>query len=90
MGSLGLTLYSTESNSRDYCANIKKALVAGSFMRVAHLERIGHYLTVKDNQRFTCILQYAWMTSQNGLSMKKCILTTRIFVHTVTRIRGEW
>ena len=30
--------------------NIRKALVTGYFMQVAHLERTGHYLTVKDNQ----------------------------------------
>merc|ERR1719175_503949 len=30
--------------------NIRKALCAGFFMQVAHLERTGHYLTVKDNQ----------------------------------------
>merc|ERR1712216_196235 len=28
----------------------KQALVSGYFMQVAHLQRAGHYLTVKDNQ----------------------------------------
>ena len=43
-------LVSTDFASRDYYANIRKAITAGFFMQVAHLERIGHYLTVKDNQ----------------------------------------
>lgn len=41
---------STDFKSKDYYLNIRKALVAGFFMQVAHLERNGHYVTVKDNQ----------------------------------------
>ena len=50
-----LKLCSTEFNSRDYYINIRKAMLAGYFMQVAHLERTGHYLTVKDNQVNTMI-----------------------------------
>lgn len=45
-----LKLCSTDYNSRDYYINIRKAMLAGYFMQVAHLERTGHYLTVKDKQ----------------------------------------
>ncbi|MCL7041284.1 hypothetical protein MKW94_007725 [Papaver nudicaule] len=45
-----LKLCTTEFNSRDYYINIRKAMLSGYFMQVAHLERTGHYLTVKDNQ----------------------------------------
>ncbi|XP_074274644.1 putative pre-mRNA-splicing factor ATP-dependent RNA helicase DEAH2 isoform X2 [Silene latifolia] len=41
---------SNDFSSRDYYPNIRKAMLAGYFMQVAHLERTGHYLTVKDNQ----------------------------------------
>ena len=41
---------STDFASRDYYINIRKALVTGFFMQTAHLQRSGHYLTVKDNQ----------------------------------------
>ncbi|CAL5357751.1 unnamed protein product [Camellia sinensis] len=41
---------STDFNSRDYYINIRKAMLAGYFTQVAHLERTGHYFTVKDNQ----------------------------------------
>lgn len=48
---LGVNLVSTDFNSKEYYINIRKALTAGYFMQVAHLEgRTGHYLTVKDNQ----------------------------------------
>lgn len=43
-------MVSTDFNSRDYYTNIRKAMLAGYFMQVAHVERTGHYLTVKDNQ----------------------------------------
>merc|ERR1712166_363378 len=38
-----------ESTSWAY-DNFLNCLLAGFFMQVAHLERTGHYLTVKDNQ----------------------------------------
>ena len=47
---MGVKLVSTDFNSREYYSNIRKAMTAGYFMQVAHLERTGHYLTVKDNQ----------------------------------------
>jgi pre-mRNA-splicing factor ATP-dependent RNA helicase DHX15/PRP43 len=50
MARFNLKLCSTDFNSRDYYVNIRKAMLAGYFMQVAHLERTGHYLTVKDNQ----------------------------------------
>ncbi|KAG8235870.1 hypothetical protein J437_LFUL016477 [Ladona fulva] len=50
MDRFNLKRTSTDFNSKDYYINIRKALVAGFFMQVAHLERTGHYLTIKDNQ----------------------------------------
>lgn len=50
MARFNLKLCSTDFNSRDYYVNIRKAMLAGYFMQVAHMERTGHYLTVKDNQ----------------------------------------
>lgn len=54
MARFNLKLCSTDFNSRDYYVNIRKAMLAGYFMQVAHLERTGHYLTVKDNQVCRC------------------------------------
>lgn len=47
---LEVPLVSTEFASPEYYLNIRKAIVAGTFMQVAHFERNGNYLTVKDNQ----------------------------------------
>ena len=49
-GRLGVQLVSTPFDDRAYYVNIRKALTAGYFMQVAHLERQGSYMTAKDNQ----------------------------------------
>ncbi len=46
----GIELKSMDPSENDYYRNIRKALLTGFFMQVAHLERNGTYLTVKDNQ----------------------------------------
>ena len=45
-----LSMASTDFRSGSYYPNIRRALVSGYFMQVAHLEHKGHYLTVKDSQ----------------------------------------
>ncbi|CAJ2637150.1 unnamed protein product [Trifolium pratense] len=47
MARFNLKLCSTNFNGRDYYINIRKAMLAGYFTQVAHLERTGHYLTTK-------------------------------------------
>merc|ERR1712172_353249 len=50
MDRFNLKRTSTDFTSKEYYLNIRKALCSGFFMQVAHLERTGHYLTIKDNQ----------------------------------------
>nr|CAB3501009.1 unnamed protein product [Digitaria exilis] len=90
MTRFNLKMCSTDFNSREYYVNIRKAMLAGYFMQVAHLERTGHYLTVKDNQ-------VVHLHPSNGMDHKpewviynEYVLTTRNFIRTVTDIRGEW
>jgi pre-mRNA-splicing factor ATP-dependent RNA helicase DHX15/PRP43 len=58
---LGVNMVSTDFKSKDYYVNIRKAITSGFFMQVAHLERTGHYLTVKDHQMVhlhpSCVLE---------------------------------
>lgn len=60
MSRYNLKMCSTDFSSRDYYINIRKAMLAGYFMQVAHLERTGHYLTVKDNQVFNFCNHTSW------------------------------
>jgi pre-mRNA-splicing factor ATP-dependent RNA helicase DHX15/PRP43 len=49
MVKMGLKLNSRPMNDPNYYINIRKAVLSGYFMQVAHLQRAGHYLTFKDD-----------------------------------------
>jgi len=85
-----LKLSSTDFNSRDYYINIRKAMLAGYFMQVAHLERTGHYLTVKDNQVVHLHPSNCLDHKPEWVIYNEFVLTSRNFIRTVTDVRGEW
>ncbi|MED6195048.1 hypothetical protein PIB30_034381 [Stylosanthes scabra] len=90
MARFNLKLCSTDFNSRDYYINIRKAMLAGYFMQVAHLERPGHYLTVKDNQVVHLHPSTCLDHKPEWVIYNEYVLTSRNFIRTVTDIRGEW
>jgi pre-mRNA-splicing factor ATP-dependent RNA helicase DHX15/PRP43 len=55
----GMDLIPQPHDEPKYFDNIRKALVTGFFMHVAHLERSGYYLTAKDNQ-VTCVCRFCY------------------------------
>ncbi|OVA16735.1 Helicase [Macleaya cordata] len=85
-----LKLCSTDFNSRDYYINIRKAMLAGYFMQVAHLERTGHYLTIKDNQVVHLHPSNCLDHKPEWVIYNEYVLTSRNFIRTVTDVRGEW
>lgn len=90
MERIQLQMVSTDFNDKEYYPNIRKCLVAGFFMQVAHLEKSGHYLTIKDNQVVamhpsTCITH-----KPEWILYNEFVLTSKNFVRTVTQVRGEW
>jgi HrpA-like RNA helicase len=90
MDRFDLKRVSTDFTSREYYVNIRKALISGFFMQAAHLERTGHYLTVKDNQ----IVQLHPSTSLDHkpewVLYNEFVLTTKNYIRTVTDIKPEW
>lgn len=90
MSRFNLKLCSTDFNSRDYYVNIRKAMLSGYFMQVAHLERTGHYLTVKDNQVVHLHPSNCLDQKPEWVIYNEYVLTSRNFIRTVTDIRGEW
>ncbi|KAK9817919.1 hypothetical protein WJX72_004309 [[Myrmecia] bisecta] len=87
---LGVRLTSTDFHSRDYYINIRKALVAGYFMQVAHLERNGQYLTVKDNQVVLLHPSTCLDHKPEWALYADFVLTSKNYIRTVTDIKGEW
>ncbi|XP_035675266.1 putative pre-mRNA-splicing factor ATP-dependent RNA helicase PRP1 isoform X1 [Branchiostoma floridae] len=81
---------STEFTSRDYYINIRKALVSGFFMQIAHLERTGHYLTVKDNQVVQLHPSTCLDHKPEWVLYNEFVLTTKNYIRTVTDIKPEW
>lgn len=87
---LQVPLVSTDFSSPDYYKNIRKAIVAGCFMQVAHLERNGTYLTVKDNQLVaihpSCVLD----SKPQWVCFEEFVLTSRNYIRTVTAVECRW
>ncbi|CAK8675524.1 unnamed protein product [Clavelina lepadiformis] len=90
MDRFALPRRSTEFTSRDYYINIRKALVAGFFMQVAHLERTGHYLTVKDNQVVQLHPSTCLDHKPEWVLYNEFVLTTKNYIRTCTDVKPEW
>nr|GEV65650.1 probable pre-mRNA-splicing factor ATP-dependent RNA helicase DEAH2 isoform X1 [Tanacetum cinerariifolium] len=90
MARFNLKLVSTDFNSRDYYINIRKAMLSGYFMQVAHLERTGHYLTVKDNQELLeTVKAFHACKQEEGQSVSSYVLKMKVVVApAVLEIRG--
>jgi pre-mRNA-splicing factor ATP-dependent RNA helicase DHX15/PRP43 len=90
MQRFNLPMVSTDFTSKEYYPNIRKAICAGFFMQVAHLERSGNYLTVKDNQLValhpsTCLGHKPEWTLFNEF-----VLTSRNYIRTCIDVKPEW
>jgi len=71
--------------------DIRKALVCGYFMQVAHKEgEKGSYLTVKDNQVVSLHPSCGLDTQPEWVLFNEFVLTSRPYIRTVTEIRPEW
>lgn len=90
MDKFSLKRLSTDFKSKDYYINIRKALVAGFFMQVAHLERSGHYITVKDNQLVQLHPSTVLDHKPEWALYNEFVLTTKNFIRTVTDVKPEW
>ncbi|XP_017079212.1 putative pre-mRNA-splicing factor ATP-dependent RNA helicase PRP1 isoform X1 [Drosophila eugracilis] len=90
MDRFSLRRTSTEFTSKDYYVNIRKALVQGFFMQVAHLERTGHYLTIKDNQNVQLHPSTCLDHKPDWVMYNEFVLTTKNYIRTVTDVKPEW
>ncbi|KAG2229253.1 hypothetical protein INT48_002831 [Thamnidium elegans] len=85
-----LNLVSTDFEHRSYYTNIRRAIVAGYFMQVAHLERSGHYLTVKDNQIVQLHPSSCLDHKPEWVLYNEFVLTTRNYIRTCVEVKAEW
>lgn len=61
-----------------------------SVCQVAHLERTGHYLTVKDNQLVQLHPSTCLDHKPEWVLYNEFVLTTKNYIRTVTDIKAEW
>ncbi len=90
MDRFSLKRASTEFSSREYYVNIRKALAAGYFMQVAHLERTGFYLTAKDNQQVHIHPSTCLSHKPDWVIYNEFVLTTKNYIRSCTEIKPEW
>ncbi len=89
---MNLKRSSTEFTSPDYYLNIRQALVSGFFMQIGHLEKTGHYLTIKDNQIVELHPSTVLLVNHKPewVLYNEFVLTTKNYIRTVTDIKPEW
>merc|ERR1719193_616209 len=90
MDRFNLKRTSTDFTSKDYYMNIRKALCSGFFMQVAHLERTGHYLTVKDNQVVQLHPSTCLDHKPEWVLYNEFVLTTKNYIRTCSDVKPEW
>jgi len=90
MNKHGLEVTSMPRESPDYYPSIRQCLTEGFFMQVAHLERGGDYLTVKDNQVVSIHPSTCLTDRPEWIVYNEVVLTNKQYVRTVTAVKGEW
>jgi pre-mRNA-splicing factor ATP-dependent RNA helicase DHX15/PRP43 len=83
-------LSSAPASSPSYWANIRKALCAGYFMQIAHLQRAGGYLTVKDNQPVSLHPSTGLDHKPEWVLYNEFVMTSSNFVRTCTSVYCDW
>ena len=72
------------------CTSITYLLILTYLEQVAHLERTGHYLTVKDNQIVQLHPSTCLDHKPEWVLYNEFVLTTKNYIRTVTDIKAEW
>ncbi|KDQ09166.1 hypothetical protein BOTBODRAFT_37249 [Botryobasidium botryosum FD-172 SS1] len=81
----------SSTDQRTFYVNIRKALVCGFFMQIAHKEdEKNNYLTVKDNQIVALHPSCGLDTNPEWVVFNEFVLTSRPWIRTVSEVRPEW
>ena len=80
----------TKGNGSFCYMDIRKALTAGMFMQVAHKQRTGDYLTVKDNQIVYIHPGSVVDSRPEWVIFEEFAFTTKNYIRTVTTTSVDW
>lgn len=73
-----------------FSVSVRKCLCAGFFMQVAHREKTGTYLTVKDNQEVELQQSTDVHSHPKWVVFHSVKMTKKNYIQTVTVVEGEW
>lgn len=90
MNQLGYKIELSAKRPKEYIDKIKMSIVSAFFMQVAHLERAGHYMTVKDNQIVLIHPSTAIEHKPEWVLYHEFVLTSKNYIRTVSEIDPKW
>eukprot|EP00762_Andalucia_godoyi_P000135 ANDGO_02245.mRNA.1 putative pre-mRNA-splicing factor ATP-dependent RNA helicase DEAH3 len=77
-------------DSRELYASVQKTVIAGFFMQVAHLERAGFWMVVKDNQPVLLHPSTSITYKPEWVVYNEFVWTSQKYIRTVTAVSPEW
>ena len=86
----GHVVKTLESKTSEYCSNIEKCILEGFFMQTAHLQRAGHYMTLRDNQVVLIHPSTVLGYKPEWILYNEYVLTKKNYVRTVMEVKPEW
>jgi len=91
---LGIPLVNTNFQDPSYYVNIRRCLVSGFFMQVAHdnsaKDKPGYYATARERQSASIHPGSTLQQKPEWLVYNEFTRTSKHYLRTVTQIRGEW
>lgn len=76
--------------SPHYTTQIRKSILSGYFTQVAHLQKSGNYMVIKDNQVVSIHPSTSIDSKPQFVVYHEFILTSKNFIRIVSSVRGEW
>ena len=90
MNQLGYKIELSASRPKEYLTRIKKSIISAFFMQVAHKEKAGHYMTVKDNQIVLLHPSTTIERKPDWVLYHEFVLTSKNFIRIISEINPKW
>ena len=85
-----LRIHYLPSNNALYSIMIRKSILAGYFTQVAHLQKSGNYIVVRDNQVVAIHPSSLYDAKPTFVIYHELILTSKNYIRTVSGVKAEW
>ena len=90
LNNLGYTVELQSKRSKEFRAKIKKCILSAFFMQCAHLQKAGHYITLKDAQVAMIHPSTAIDHKPDWVVYHEFILTSKNYIRLVSEIEPNW